>query len=350
MKEKGSVSIYFVLSALEPVRAKGLDVDTLLGECGIPPALITAEGSRVTAQQFANFWLAVARVLDDELFGQDSRRMKVGTFAMMCQILIECATLKDAVLRMVKFFNLILDDFHCRLELGRPFAKLVIRENSHSVGPRVLGYETLLMLQHGVMCWLVGRRIPIRSASFAYEEPSRSAEYKFMYCEQLTFNANETNLTFDAAFLDRPVIQSERTLKEFIRIAPANIVLKYKNNSGVSAQVRRKLRSSVRGEWPEFEQVACSLNMTTSTLHRRLESEGENFQAIKNTVRRDLAVEYLSHTVKSIGEIALDLGFSEPSAFQHAFKKWTGMRPGEYRKSRSVHPGKTKKNNSAVSF
>lgn len=339
MKEKGSVSIYFVLSALEPVKAKGLNVDTLLSECGIPPALITAENSRVTAQQFANLWLAVARVLDDELFGQDSRRMKVGTFAMMCQILIECATLKDAVLRMVKFFNLILDDFHCRLEMEQPLARLVIWENSPLINPRVLGYETLLMLQHGVMCWLVGRRIPIRSASFAYEEPSRSAEYKFMYCEQLTFNASETSLMFDAVFLDRPVIQSDRTLKEFIRIAPANIVLKYKNDSGVSAQVRKKLRLSIKGEWPEFEQVASSLNMTTSTLHRRLESEGESFQAIKNTIRRDLAVEYLSHTEKSIGEIALDLGFSEPSAFQHAFKKWTSMRPGEYRKKSVGSPG-----------
>lgn len=340
MKEKGSVSVYFVRSALEPVRAKGLDVDALLNECGIPPALVLAENGRVTAQHFANLWLAVARVLDDELFGQDSRRMKVGTFAMMCQILIECATLKDAVLRMARYFNLILDDFDCRLELDLPLAKLVIRENTPSISPRVLGYETLMMLQHGVMCWLVGRRIPILSARFAYEEPSRSAEYKFMYCEHLTFNSNETSLTFDAAFLDRPVIQNEKTLREFIRIAPANIVLKYKNDSGVSAQVRKKLRSGAKAEWPEFEAVACSLNMTTSTLHRRLESEGESFQAIKNTIRRDMAIEYLSHTSKSISEIAQDLGFSEPSAFQHAFKKWTGTRPGEYRKNSVASPGK----------
>lgn len=340
MKEKGSVSVYFVLSALEPVKAKGLDVDALLSECGIPPGLLHAKSGRVTAQHFANLWLAVARVLDDELFAQDSRRMKVGTFAMMCQILIECDTLRNAILRMTRYFNLILDDFHCRLEVESPTAHLVIRPSTPSVNPRVLGYETLMMLQHGVICWLIGRRIPILSASFAYEEPSRSAEYKFMYCEQLTFNTSETSLTFDAAFLDRPVIQNERTLKEFIRVAPANIVLKYKNDSGVSAQVKRKLRSCSKGHWPELEDLASSLNMTTSTLHRRLESEGENFQAIKNSVRRDMAIEYLSHTNKNISEIAQDLGFSEPSAFQHAFKKWTGTRPGEYRKNSAASPSK----------
>jgi AraC-like DNA-binding protein len=333
MKEKGSVSVYFVQSALEPVKAKGLDVEALLSECGIPSGLILSENSRVTAQHFADLWLAVARVLDDELFGQDSRRMKVGSFAMLCQILIDCGTLKDAVLRMARFFNLILDDFHCSLELRGPHACLVIRDKLACSNPRVLGYETLLMLQHGVICWLIGRRIPILSASFAYEEPSRSAEYKFMYCEQLTFNAEQTSLTFDAEFLNRNVIQNERTLKEFIRVAPANIVLKYKNHSGISAQIKRRLRSASNGQWPEFEEIASSLNMTTSTLHRRLESEGETFQSIKNNVRRDLAIQYLSHTNKKISEISDELGFAEPSAFQHAFKKWTGTRPGEYRRN-----------------
>lgn len=333
MKEKGSVSVYFVQSALEPVKAKGLDADALLEECGIPPALMLAPNSRVTAQNFANLWLGVARVLDDELFGQDSRRMKVGSFAMLCQILIDCATLKDAIFRMTRYFNLILDDFICGLDLSDPLARLVIREKTPSPNPRVLGYETLLMLQHGVICWLIGRRIPIVSASFAYQEPSRSAEYKFMYSEELAFNADQTSLAFDAAFLDRPVIQNERSLKEFIRVAPANIVLKYKNHSGISAQIRRRLRSVAKGEWPEFEELASSLNMTTSTLHRRLESEGETFQSIKNNVRRDMAIELLSHTSKKISEISEALGFAEPSAFQHAFKKWTGTRPGEYRKN-----------------
>lgn len=329
--EKGSISIYFVQSALEPIIERGLDTAELLDHAGISPALLQSPQGRVTAQNFSTLWLEVARTLDDELFGQDSRRMKVGSFAMLCQILIHCGSLNSALLRMTRFFNLILDDFHCSLECDARHAHLTIRETPGSRAPRVFGYETLLMLQHGVACWLVGRRIPIRAAAFAYPEPSRSAEYHLMYSEQLRFNANATSLTFDRSYLDLPVIQNERTVKEFVRLAPANIVLKYKNSTGLAAQIRRRLRTAARTEWPDFDAFAKSLHMTSSTLRRRLEDEGQSFQTIKDQLRRDMAIDYLCHTSKSMTDIATELGFAEASAFHRAFKKWSGASPGEYR-------------------
>lgn len=329
--EKGSVSIYFVQSALEPILERGLDSGELLRNAGISPALLQSPQGRVTAQSFSALWLGVARVLDDELFGQDSHRMKVGSFAMLCQILIHCDTLNSALLRMTRFFNLILDDFHCSLDCDERQAHLTIRETPGPRAPRIFGYETLLMLQHGVACWLVGRRIPVLAAAFAYPEPSRSAEYHLMYSEQLRFNQDATTLSFERSYLDLPVIQNERTVKEFVRIAPANIVLKYKNTTGLSAQIRRRLRTAARTEWPDFDDFAQSLNMTPSTLRRRLEDEGQSFQAIKDQLRRDMAIDYLCHTQKSVTDIAVELGFAEASAFHRAFKKWTGANPGEYR-------------------
>lgn len=330
--EKGSISIYFVRSALEPIVARGLDAGELLRNAGIWPALLQSPQGRVTAQNFSTLWLGVARMLDDELFGQDSRRMKVGSFAMLCQTLIHCETLNSALLRMAHFFNLILDDFHCSLEVDARHGHLIIGETAgQSSSSRVFGYETLLMMQYGVACWLVGRRIPILAAAFAYPEPSRSAEYHRMYSEQLRFSESATSLTFDRSYLELPVIQNQRTIKEFVRGAPANIVLKYKNSTGLSAQIRRRLRAAARTEWPDFDAFSRSLHMTPSTLRRRLETEGQSFQAIKDQLRRDIAIEYLCHTAKSVAEIATELGFAEASAFHRAFKKWTGARPGEYR-------------------
>lgn len=329
---KGSISIYFVQSALEPVIERGLDAEALLREAGISSALLQSPQGRVTPQNFSTLWLAVARTLDDELFGQDSHRMKVGSFAMLCQMLVHSDTLHSALLRMARFFNLILDDFHCSLENDGRLARLVIRENPRAQGPRVMGHETLLMLQHGLACWLVGRRIPILAAAFAYAEPSRSAEYHLMYCEQLSFNQETTTLSFNSSYLALPVIQNDRTAKDFIRAAPANILLKYKNTSGLAAQIRRRLRTAARTEWPDFEALASRLNMAPATLRRRLEDEGQSYQEIKDQLRRDLAIDYLSHTEKSVADIAEELGFAEASAFHRAFRKWVGCRPGEYRK------------------
>lgn len=331
--EKGSVSILFVLAALEPVRARGLDVDELLHRAGIAPTLLLAPGGRVSAQHFGALWLEVARVLDDELFGQDSRRMKAGTFAMLCRVLVQCGTLEDALRRMVQFFNLVLDDFHCSLESDARDARLVIRHTAATPAPPVLGYETLLMMQHGLACWLVGRRIPILSASFAYPQPERSTEYAGMYCSRLLFMQAVTSISFARSHLALPVIQDAHTVKDFIQHAPSNFVIKYKNSSGLAAQIRRRLRTVARDEWPDFEQFAQKFNMTPSTLRRRLDEEGQAFQVIKDHLRRDMAIEYLCHTSKSVAQIATELGFSEASAFHRAFKKWTGAAPGEYRQS-----------------
>lgn len=329
--EKGSISIYFVHSALDPIVERGLDAEAILRNAGISPTLLHSAQGRVTAQNFSALWLGVARALDDELFAQDARRMKVGSFAMMCHLLVHSPTLNDALQRMAQFFNLILDDFHCSLEEDGRHGRFMIREKPGPRAPRVFGHETLLMMQHGVACWLVGRRIPILSAAFAYPEPSRSAEYPFMYSQQLRFNEDATALSFDRNYLDLPVIQNEVTVKDFLRVAPANIVLKYKNTTGLAAQIRRRLRSAARTEWPDFDSFAQSLHMTPSTLRRRLEDEGQSFQAIKDQLRRDMAIDYLCHTSKSVMDIAMELGFAEPSAFHRAFKKWTGTGPGEYR-------------------
>jgi AraC-like DNA-binding protein len=328
--EKASISVYFVKSALEPVLARGWAVDELLRQAGISPALIELPQARVSARQFGALWLGVARVLDDELFGQDARRMKVGSFAMLCRTLIQCENLRSALLCMVRFFNLILDDFHCSLREADGQASLVIEETA-APAPRVLGHETLLMMQHGLACWLVGRRIPILAASFSYPEPSRSAEYRRMYCDQLSFSQQATALVFGGACLALPVVQSQRSAKEFIAAAPANIVLKYKNSSGLAAQVRRQLRAAGAAEWPDFDDLAIRMNLSPSTLRRRLLDEGESFQSIKDQLRRDLAIHFLSHSRKSVADVAADLGFAEVSAFHRAFKKWTGTRPGSYR-------------------
>lgn len=263
--------------------------------------------------------------------------MKVGSFAMLASMLTDCAALGDALKRMARFFNLLLDDFHCALETSGGTAMLAIRPAGRHGAPRVFGFETLLMLQHGLACWLVGRRIPVLSAAFCYPEAPRSAEYQRMYSEHLRFGEEATALHFSRALLDLPVIRDQQDARAFVRKAPGNIVIKYKNTDGLAAQIRRRLRaSSASGAsgangWAGFDDVAAQLKMTPATLRRRLDDEGQAFQLIKDELRRDMAVDMLCHSTHSVADIAARLGFAEPSAFHRAFKKWTGANPGQYR-------------------
>jgi AraC-like DNA-binding protein len=331
--EPGTIAICFVAAALQSVRGRDLNADELLANVGLSSSLLQVPQARVSAKHYGALWRTIALALDDEFFGQDSRRMKAWSFAMLCHAVLGCKTLGQALDRSLRFYALILDDIRGSAERSAQEARIVLHERAAGASQRVFAHELLLMLLYGVSCWLVGRRIPILRAEFSYAEPAHSAEYRLMYCADLSFNKPNTLIAFEASYLDLPVVQNERTTKEFLRTAPENILLKYKNGSSLTARIRRRLRQFLPGAVPDFEGLAEELGMTPATMRRRLQEEGESYQSIKDQLRRDLAISYLSHSSRSVMDIALELGFSERSAFHRAFRKWTGASPGEFRRA-----------------
>ena len=332
--EKGTISICFVRAALESVRARGLDARALLLQAGIHPNLLSSPSARVSAARYGALWRSIAEALGDELFGLDSRRVKVGSFAMLCRSVIHCSTLERALNRGLRFYGLLVDDVSIVLERDGGAAKLALHDrNAPAVSPqRVFAQEGLLVILHGLACWLVGRRIPIALAEFGYPEPAHSVEYRTMFATQLAFGQPHTAITFDASYLDLPVVQDDQSVKEFLRAIPENILVKYKNTNSLTAKIRARLRETLPEELPDLETIASELYTTPATLRRRLQGEGESYQSIKDQLRRDLAITYLSHPDRSVMDVALELGFAEPSAFHRAFKKWTGASPGEHRR------------------
>jgi AraC-like DNA-binding protein len=331
--EPGTIAICFVAAALQSVRDRGLSADELLAKVGMSPSLLQVPQARVSAQHYGALWRVIAAALDDEFFGQDSRRMKSGSFAMLCHAVLGCKTLGHALERSLRYYALILDDIGGTLQCDPQEARIVLHGRTAAAARRVFAHELMLMLLYGVSCWLVGRRIPILRTEFSYPEPAHSAEYRLMYCADLRFARANTLLAFAPGYLDLPVVQTERTAKEFLRSAPENILLKYKNGSSLAAKVRRRLRQSLPGMVPDFDLLARQAGFTPATMRRRLQEEGESYQSIKDQLRRDLAISYLSHSSRSVVDIALELGFSERSAFHRAFRKWTGASPAQFRRT-----------------
>jgi AraC-like DNA-binding protein len=98
----------------------------------------------------------------------------------------------------------------------------------------------------------------------------------------------------------------------------------------LSDQVRRAIKKALRQEDTDIEAIARTLGMTARTLQRRLKDEGASFQALRDETRRAQAEAYLRQGM-SFAEISFLLGFSEPSVFFRAFKRWTGTTPLEER-------------------
>jgi AraC-like DNA-binding protein len=336
--EKGSVSIWFVRQAVAGMRRRGQDPAPELAAAGIPANLLQSEQSRVSPASFGALWLGIAARLDDEFFGLDARRMKVGSFALLCRMCILAPRLRQALQLAVQFFNAVLDDQKLEWAEEADGACVRIVELNPSHRPpefQVFAHETALIMLHGLLCWLVGRRIPIEHAAFRHARPPWWREYLLMYSTELRFESEQTEIRFAVRQLDAPVIQDEASAREFLREAPHNFIVKFKDPKSWSARVRQRLRSAPPEQWPSFAELAAEFDVASSTLHRKLELEGASFREIKDDLRLDLAIDRLTHSDASVAEIASDLGFAEPSAFHRAFKTWTGVRPGDYRRKES---------------
>src|ERR1700733_632313 len=126
--EKGSISIAFVREALEGVLRRSIAPEPLLRAAGIPPGLLQFSDSRVTPESFGALWLAIARALADEFFGRASRRMKVGSYAVMCRRAWGCQPLGGAAAIICEFLRVILDDTQVELIVAGTDARIVFND------------------------------------------------------------------------------------------------------------------------------------------------------------------------------------------------------------------------------
>lgn len=322
--------MYFVAAAI--ARLKGDARRRVLDAAGVPVELIAVPHARVTAESFAALWLAVARELDDEFFGLDRRRMKVGSFALLCHAALGSGNLDRALRQVLRGMALFLDDIGGELRIEDGQAAIVVNNRIAEAPARRFADETFLVMVHGLTCWLAGKRIALSQAEFAQSRPPHAQEYTVMYSQHLCFDAPRTAVCFDAKLLASPIVQSAETLKQFLRDAPQSVFLKYKNEDSWTARVRRRLRDSIgTQDWPVLEGVAREFHVAPTTLRRRLVAEGTSYHGIKDELRRDAAIHHLCNGALSVAEIGGLLGFRESSAFHRAFKKWSGVQPGQYR-------------------
>jgi len=333
--EKGTISVSLVNETLALALAHGLDASQLAEAAGIAAPMLASPKSRVSSAQYGALWVGIARALDDEFFGQDSHRMKSGSFVAMTQAALTARTGAQALARAVGFMRLVLDDLSARIETHAQRVRLRFVEREGAKPPAMFAYATYFIVVYGLLCWLVGRRIPLIEARFRCAAPPAAHEYQLMFCDDMAFDQAESYVDLSPAFLELPVIQTPRSAKLFLRDAPASFIVKYRNPGSLAARVRKTLRALPMAAWPAADQMAARLNVAEATMRRHLKQEGHTYQSIKDDLRRDIAIGELQKSRRTIADIAASVGFAEPSAFHRAFRKWTGMRPTDYRPART---------------
>lgn len=307
----------------------------LAGRSGIPRELLGKPAARVTEEQFSTLYRLLAVELDDEMPGIFSRPLRSGALKFLCLSLLDAPNLGVALRcvalhRFGQFFHRLLDEFRIVSSRDEALGYVELVDNPGGPAVSTLGRELMLKLVHGVASWLIGQKIALAKVDFEFHRPARAGDHLYLFPGPVQFGRQTTRLCFNAAYLDVPVRRRKSELKAFLDRAPEDWIFVSFAEQMVRHRVGRHIADCLPMP-PTIDAVARQLNYSVRTLCRRLEAEGTTFQAIKDEVRRDMAIQRLTHSADAIAEIAYDVGFDDPTAFHRAFRHWTGSTPAAYR-------------------
>ncbi|CUH87670.1 Urease operon transcriptional activator [Phaeobacter sp. CECT 5382] len=287
-------------------------------------------GGRVTHDQIVRLYQLVAVETGDEMMGLWSRPVRTGALKHLCASVRGASSLSAALYRFTSFWNLLLDDFSLVFETESERMRIVLEPRDGAVAQR-FGHMLLLKLAHGIASWLTGQEVPLRDVGFAFERPDFAEDYLVLFPAPIRFGQGVSSIVFEAQLGDLPVARSEAEMQEFLLRAPRDWIFTSYREHALPLRLREMLQQADQLDF-RLDDAAQALNLTPRTLIRRLDAEGTSFQAIKDGLRRDIAIRDLSRGIKSIEAISQDIGFASAANFHRAFRRWTNVTPGAYRK------------------
>ncbi|MEC8428074.1 MAG: AraC family transcriptional regulator [Pseudomonadota bacterium] len=316
-------------------RRANVDVDQLYRECGIDPDSIGDAGYRIPVTQAVNFLHRCGYILNDEFLGLLSNPIPPGYFRHSVLAVIHQRTLGQALQRYIEFTNVFFNSLSFNLSVSGRFVEVTTQRDSNNPILDNIAIESTIATFHRLAGWLCDELIFLEQVNLDFPPPDYQREYRYLfYGAPVQFNQSKCSITFEARYMDLPVVQNEATAESYVLRAPMDIYLPQDVGGKISRLIREKLKASITTTQfaQELKDIAEEMEVTSQTIRRWLASEGTSFNAIKSQVRRDIAMNALGNHDLSIEEVAIQAGYSEPAAFIRAFKSWSGLSPSKFRK------------------
>ena len=345
---KERVPTQFAASLLRLLREHGLETGPAVAAAGLefdpldPDA--PAYRSEIPALAYSDLYRHVLTLLQDETFGLRRQvGMNPGAFRMMCYSLLSCENLGRAIRRMCEFHRVFYDGQlsmrlfeegeNARLEIAVASSARLSGEPEAPSVDEAVGSACGLSMWHRFFGWLIGHPVPLSWVCLSGAEPANLERYRSLFNCPMEFGVQLPSFGFPVEYLAYPLVHNEDSLKEFLRTAPYQLLIMPADPGklGLVDQIRSLIGHDFSRGFPSFERITELLHLSGPTLRRRLKREGTTFQELKDNCRRDASIAYLNRPELSINDVAILMGFTDPSAFYRSFKKWTGMTPGEYR-------------------
>ncbi|MGV9009522.1 AraC family transcriptional regulator [Brevundimonas sp.] len=311
--------------------SKGADPDALDHRSGLEPRGLEDDDTRVPFSRY----MALMKAAQAEcglpalalLYGEAIDLSQISVLGLICRA---SETMLDAFAQMNRYGELVLEADHIqpgdRFRLEKKDGALWLVDN------RVIPADFPEMVELAFAQMACGTRpfgkTPfVHALQLAYSRPAHSAEYDRVFQVPITFDARWNAMQVDEAWLTHRVSAAPRYVFGILSQHAQLMVDQLQKQDTARARVETVLMPILHTGASGLDGVAETLGIGRRTLSRRLSAEGVTFETVLDELRCKVAQHYLAEGRISVTETAYLVGFSDPSAFSRAFKRWTGKSP-----------------------
>jgi AraC-like DNA-binding protein len=308
-----------------------VDVDAFLLSLGIDPALVKSPDEYISVEAYLRIQDSAAEYVNDPYFGLHMGEFaEAGSWSILGYVMMNCKTLGEAFEKSGKYSRIIGNMIEGRAEVKFKKVRFVVFTPPHVPKMSRHCYESTLSSSVRMMRLLSGVQVNPLEVTFIYPEPESIAEYERVFCCPVKFGQKENSMTLDWGVGSLPVRLANSALLEHFEKYAQDFLAQMERNDKHTRAVTRIILSRLDDEDLSLQKVAKEMSVSVRTLQNHLEAEGVVFSDLLRDIREKLAKKYL-HENYTVEQITYLLGFSEPSVFRKAFKKWSGFTPREYR-------------------
>lgn len=302
----------------------------ILEIAALPEQEFTKPGARFPASHYPQILDRLAEISDNPLIalslGEATQPRMLGSIGFLMST---SPTLEQAYQRLIDYLPLLFEGAVLQMEQGVEETELTLELNDNA--PHVVEYFLACLINWPR--WLTGHQIPARYVRLTLPEPDNTQPYQQFFAAEVEFGAARNQLSLGSEYMNLACVDANSEMHHLHREFADSLLSKAALQNALTAQTRNLIRQQLAegGGTVRREQIAASVGLSLRTLQRKLGQQGSNFQEIYDQTRREVCLQLIQRGQLSFGEISFQLGFSNQSAFQKAFKRWMGVAPSEYR-------------------
>lgn len=337
MAEAHAITSVAALALMEALRRRGQPIEGLAELAGLDLALPPSVEHHLSAETYYALWERAMQLVQDPRFPVEvGASFEIEALEVFGFLALSCQTLGDAYLRTARVRALYNLGASWELEQEGERMRLrwcawPIKIRSELARRSVDEYQVAEMLSS--MRQMTGTRLVPRRVVFSHSAPRDRSAHRAFFGVDPSFDGDFVGLEAEARWLGEPLRATNPRIRDYFERQCQTAARVFASDPPFTAVVRQRVAANMEGGAISVGSVARALGLSPRSLQRRLAEEGTRYSELVDQVRRQFAEQYLARPRLAVSEVAYLVGFTDPSAFFKAFRRWTGQSPNDYRQS-----------------